>query len=200
MLSKDLLVNYYLVEKKSSRQISTIFRCSEHKVNYWIHKHGIKKRSIADSIYIKCNPSGNPFSVNQSFQMNQNFIYGLGLGLFWGEGNKRNKNSVRLGNTDPDLIRLFIIYLRSVYNIDTEKLNFSIQVFEDLDVDIVRNFWIGKLGIKPNQIYTKITISKSGRKGNYLNKSKYGVITVYFHNTKLKQIIDREIENIRKMY
>lgn len=163
-------------------------------------KHKIEKRSIGDSIYIKRNPGGNPFSVNKSFQMNENFIYGLGLGLFWGEGNKKNKNSVRLGNTDPDLIRLFIMYLKSVYNIDDTKLNFSIQIFEDLDVDTVRNFWIKKLSIEPIQIYKKITISKSGRKGTYKNKSKYGVITVYFNNTKLKEIIDKEIEDIKKMY
>lgn len=200
MLPKESLERYYLIEKKSSKEISLLFKCSENKVNYWMDKYTIKKRSIADSMYVKCNPLGDPFSVNKSFRMNQNFIYGLGLGLFWGEGNKKNKNSVRLGNTDPDLIRLFIIYLRSVYNIDVEKLNFSIQIFEDLDVDTVRNFWIEKLNIKPIQIYRKITISKSGKKGSYKNKNKYGVVTVYFNNTKLKQILDKEIEDIKKMY
>lgn len=200
MLKREILEKYYLTERKSSRQISVLLKCSEHKVNYWIDKYKIKKRSISDSLYVRCNPSGNPFELNKLLNKDKNFIYGLGLGLFWGEGNKRNKNSVRLGNTDPDLIRLFIIYLRSAYNIDIEKLNFSIQIFDDLDVDAVRNYWIQKLSVKPNQIYDKITISKSGRKGSYRNKNKNGVITVYFHNTKLKQIIDREIEDIKKMY
>lgn len=200
MISRESLERYYLSEKKSSKEIANILGCSENKINYWLQKHGIQKRSISDSVYAKRNPSGDPFAADIPLEINESFIYGLGIGLFWGEGNKRNKNSIRLGNTDPDLIKAFIVFLKIAYRINLEKLNFSIQIFNDLDTEAVREFWVKKLGIRPEQIYKKVTISKSGKKGTYKKKNKYGVITVYFNNTKLKKIIDAQIENLREIY
>ena len=82
MLKREILEKYYLTERKSSRQISVLLKCSEHKVNYWIDKYKIKKRSISDSLYVRCNPSGNPFELNKLLNKDKNFIYGLGLGLY----------------------------------------------------------------------------------------------------------------------
>lgn len=200
MISKYILVKYYINEKKSSSEISKILNCSENQVNYWIKKFNIKKRTISDSVYVKNNPNGDPFTAVRDIDKINSFIYGLGLGLYWGEGNKRNKNSIRLGNTDPDLIKAFIVFLKEIYKIDSRKLSFGIQIFQDLDVEEVKSFWIKKLKIKSEQIFKKVTISKSGKLGSYKNKCKYGVVTVYFHNMKLKKIIDQKIEDIRKMY
>lgn len=63
MLSQELLEKYYLTEKRSSKEISILLKCSEHKVNYWLDKHKIEKRSIGDSIYVKRNPGGKIHSL-----------------------------------------------------------------------------------------------------------------------------------------
>ena len=117
----------------------------------------------------------------------------MGLGLYWGEGNKKNKNSVRLGNTDPRIIRKFIEYLVRIFNINTKKLRFGLQIFSDLKKSDVMKFWLKQLkefDIVDAQFY-KVIVTPSRSIGTYREKSEWGVLTVHFANTKLKNLIDK---------
>ncbi len=85
-MNKSQLEKWYLKEKLSSKEISRKYKCSEHKVNYWIEKFGIKKRTISEAAYQRNNPDGDPFSFTFPKNLKDMFLFGLGLGLFWGEG------------------------------------------------------------------------------------------------------------------
>ena len=123
-------------------------------------------------------------------------MYGLGLGLFWGEGNKVNKNSVRLGNTDVDLIIKFLQFLKVIYRIDTKKLRFGLQLFNDIPKNKALEYWTTRLNVSMNQ-FQKVVVTESVQKGTYRKKSEYGVLTVYFSNTKLRDIIMNAITELR---
>ena len=62
-------------------------------------------------MYIRYNPKGDPFAFKLPKNGADWKLFGLGIGLYWGEGNKRNKNSIRLGNVDPRLIRAYMLFL-----------------------------------------------------------------------------------------
>ncbi|MEI9914167.1 MAG: hypothetical protein WDN66_04285 [Candidatus Saccharibacteria bacterium] len=111
MIAKSTLERLYLKKKQSMMQISKILCCSPHKVEYWMNAHDIKRRSISDAVYTYNHPKGDPFKVNELRTKEDMFLQGLGLGLYWGEGNKRSKHSIRLGNTDPALIRYFMKFM-----------------------------------------------------------------------------------------
>ncbi len=197
MLDKNYLICSYLRDKKSAAQIAIDCNCSVNQVNYWLSKYEIQKRSISDAVYIKLNPKGDPFSVVRLSKSEEWFLYGLGLGLFWGEGNKVNKNAVRLGNTDPDLIVAFLSFLKIIYQIDERKLRFGLQLFTDIPKEKALRYWCDSLGVSKTQ-FQKVVITKSTKSGTYRKKSKYGVITVYFSNTKLRDTIIGAIEDLRK--
>jgi len=196
MIEKELLVREYRDRKKSVRDIAGKLECSENKVTYWLQKHNVKKRTISEALYTKLNPKGDPFSFTNPTSSNSWLLYGLGLGLFWGEGNKANKNSVRLGNTDPDLIRVFLVFLDSVYKINHSRLRFGLQIFSDCSPDTARAYWCRKLSIKPSQ-FQKVVITQSRKKGTYRTKNQHGVLTIYFSNTKLRDTIVSAIERLR---
>lgn len=162
--------------------------CSTNKVVYWLSKLNIPKRSISEAIYVKNNPKGDPFLLKDFKLSNNSFLMGLGLGLYWGEGTKANKHSVRLGNTDPDLINKFIEFLIKICGVNKNNLRFGLQTFTDIDSDTALNFWINKIKVKKEQFY-KITSTKSNSIGTYKNKSVYGVLTVYYNNKKLRDIL-----------
>ena len=126
ILKKSDLERLYISEGRSVANIAQFYKCSENKVNYWIKKFGIKKRSIAQALYLHKNPDGDPFSLQHPNSTEDWFLYGLGLGLFWGEGNKVNTYAVRLGNTDPGLLRIFLKFLRKVYAIEESRLRFGL--------------------------------------------------------------------------
>lgn len=197
-ISKETLIDLYNKKRKSSAEIGQILRCSENKVNYWIKKYNIKKRSISDASYIKWNPNGHPFKIRENFKISEFFLYGIGVGLYWGEGNKRNQYSIRLGNSDPALIIKFIDFLKIIYNIDQDKLRFGLQIFNDLSEEEVFNYWLPKLKVDKNKFY-KTIITPSKNPGTYKNKSKYGVVTVYYNNKKLRDILYKSIENLQTL-
>lgn len=195
-MEKIILENLYLNEKLSSSQIATKFHCSSNKINYWLSKFNIKKRSIADATYLSLNGRKDPFEFNKLTSNDKWFLMGLGVGLYWGEGNKANKSSVKLGNTDPDLILCFIKFLKKVYNIKAEKLKFGLQIFSDIDPEVALKFWQTKLNVEKCQ-FQKPVVSKIRGEGSYKIKSTYGVLTVYFNNVKLRNLIINEIEMLR---
>ena len=178
----------YIKEKKSVSEIACLFSCSQGKLNYWLTKYGIKKRSISDAIYIKHNPGGDPFSFRGPNNIKEAELFGIGIGLYWGEGTKANKTTVRIGNSDPALIRVFINFLIKFFRIKKGDLKFHLHIFSDINIDKAVDFWMKELNIKRNQLY-KPTITKTGKLGTYRNKSEFGVLTLYYGNVKLKKVL-----------
>lgn len=194
-ITRSFLEEEYLQKRKSVAEISKVVRCSENKINYWLSKYDIPKRNISEAMYSRHNPDGDPFSFKQPTTVNESFLFGLGLGLFWGEGNKKNKCTVRLGNTDPCLIKIFLFFLKEVYTINPKRLRFGLQIFSDISEREALAYWCKKLHVLPKQFY-KVTTTPFRSIGTYRQKSKYGVLIVYFHNKKLRDRIVNAIEEL----
>ena len=193
--TKNQLKLLYLSKKHSSKEISKILGFSCKKIDYWLKVYKIQKRSISEAIYLKHNPDGDPFVLRKFKFEQKSFLYGLGLGLYWGEGNKANKNSIRLGNSNPKLIKGFMDFLEGIYGVKKEDLRFWLQIFGDIDKNIALEFWANELSVPKSQFMTPV-VSKLRGNGTYRNKSQHGVLTVCFHTTKLRNIICGAIDKL----
>ena len=185
----DKLQPLYEERKYSAAEIAQRTGFSVGKVNYWLAKYGIKKRSISDAIYTKHNPNGDPFAVRQPTTIQSAILYGIGIGLYWGEGHKRNKVSIRLGNTSSALIVKFVEFLVKICGVKKESIGFHLMVFDDTDAEKIKRYWIEKLGIKPQQIRGKVTKLKSRGEGTYRQKAEHGVLILQYHNKRLRDIL-----------
>lgn len=194
-ISKKDLEETYFAKNLSAAQTSKLFNCSTNKINYWLAKYELKKRTISEAVYRLRNPLGDPFVLQQPSNIQEGILYGMGLGLYWGEGSKRGKGGMRLGNTDVRLIKKFIEFLEKFFGIQKNKLKFGLQIFSDISPNKALSYWQQELKVEKNQFY-KIIISKVRGKGTYKYKSEYGVLSVYFNNTKLKKLICQLIDNI----
>lgn len=188
MIEKHQLTKLYIEEKASMMDIAISLGCSLNKVAYWMDKYNISRRSISAAIYHRHNPKGDPFFIKPINTKEEAKLLGIGIGLYWGEGNKANKYSVRLGNTDPALINMFVKFLVELCGVPKHRLRFGLQIFTDTDPEAALNFWIEQLGVEASQ-FMKIIVTISGSIGTYRTKSEHGVITVYFHNKKLRDTI-----------
>ena len=84
-MKKLELTDLYFRQGKSMKDISKIFRCSLSTIRYWMNKYEIKRRSISEAIYLQNNPNGDPFRFRQPKNIEEAILYGMGLGLYWGE-------------------------------------------------------------------------------------------------------------------
>ncbi|MBP6924174.1 MAG: hypothetical protein KBB78_01255 [Candidatus Pacebacteria bacterium] len=197
MIQKDYLEQKYIKKLFSVSVIAKELNCSESKVTYWIQKHGLKKRTISEAQYVKRNPEGDPFIFKSPQTEGEWFLYGLALGLYWGEGNKKSKTAVRIGNTDPDLLRYFLDFLIQMYRVDVSRLRYGLQIFTDIDPEKAKMFWCVKLNVSPMS-FQKIIVTPSVKRGTYTQKSEYGVLTIHFSNTKIRDTIVDAIEALRR--
>jgi hypothetical protein len=193
-MPRDSLFKLYVTEKRSVNQIALLAKCSQNKINYWLTKHNIKKRSISDAIYQLKNPHGDPFSLKNPKNIQEAILFGMGLGLYWGEGAKRGVGGVRLGNTDAKLIKTFICFLETTFAVNRKSLRFGLQIFDDIEPKKALRYWTSTLNVQKSQFY-KVIISKIRGAGTYKYKSENGVLMVYFNNTRLKALICKMIEN-----
>lgn len=161
-------------------------------VAYLMNKYGIERRSRSEATYVKRNPRGDPFKVRKNLNARDLFLKGLGLGLYWGEGDKSRSTQLRVSNTDPRLIRKFREILIKIYRVKKEKIRYSLIVFNDGSKTEAIKFWTKQLNIKKQQL-GKVTEIPSRGKGTYKNKSMLGVLAISVANKKLKEIILREI-------
>lgn len=194
-LSKELLEELYTTKKLSQMEISLKLDEKYHKVRYWIEKYGIPRRTISEAVYQKLNPSGDPFKIKEKLTAKERELKGIGIGLYWGEGTRSNKTCIRLGNTDPKLIKKFIEFLEIIYGINSNKLKFGLQIFNDMDAQESLKFWSKELNVRKNQ-FQKVIITPARSIGTYKNKTKHGVLTVHYNNRKLRDIL---ICNIAKV-
>lgn len=194
-ISKEYLLMAYVERKRSMQQVANELHCSLNKIDYWMRKYDIPRRTRNDANYAYYNPNGDPFVEKQIMDTNERELFGLGIGLYWGEGTKASKNSVRIGNSDPSVILMFIKFLETIYSISRSKLKFGMQLFSDCDEEEALRYWCDKLQVDRSQFY-KVHVTISGKIGTYRRKNEYGVVTLYYHNTRLQKILVDHISSM----
>lgn len=194
-LGREILVELYIEQKLSAADVAKRLHCSTNKVHYWLARRGIRARSRSDASYAKHNPDGDPFCFERPRTVDTAFLFGLGLGLYWGEGNKRNRTAVRLGNTDPRLIQMFLHFLTNIYGLERRKIRFGLQIFSDMNPRKALAFWSKALGYS-TACFGKVVVTPSRGVGTYREKTKHGVLTVYVSNKKLRDLLVRQIETL----
>lgn len=194
-ISKAQLEDLYEKQSLSMMQISKKLGCSHHKVAYWMGEYKIKRRPISDAVYLRCNPNGDPFKIKKPETAEELILFGLGVGLYWGEGNKAHQNAVRLGNTDPELLKMYILFLTELCGVKKESLKFDLQIFSDINASSALSFWARELDVKVEQFF-KPRVTISGSIGTYRKKSRCGVVTIYLGNTKLRNIVVGQITQV----
>lgn len=105
------------------------------------------------------------------------------LMLYWGEGDRVSVHGVRLGNTDPKMLRVFFLFLRDICQIPPERIKAAVLIYPDLNEQECRSFWANEIGIPEFQFQKVITI-----KGRHKSKRlAHGVCTVVVTSRYLKE-------------
>ena len=119
----------------------------------------------------------------------------IGATLYWGEGYKkqiivRNKSRtyhpVSLSNSDPELIKIFLLFLRKCLNVSESKITLSVHLYDGMDENKIMRYWQEITNIpKENlgKVYRGVSISsKRTKKFNCL---PYGTAQIRINSTEL---------------
>ena len=186
-LSKESLDVLYRDRGLSMAQIAEELGCSASKVVYWMDKHGIERRSISEAVYQYRNPNGDPFTIRVPESVDEYALFYLSLGLYIGEGKKRDREQISLSNSDSRVIRIFLRFLREICGVEEQRIWAWINLFDDADLKASEEFWMSVTGLAIEQFHKPVI--RAQRVGTYLSRSKYGALSVGVSSTKLHTIV-----------
>lgn len=176
-------------------ETSINFKVSAYQIRKILQDNHISIRSRSEALYSKYNHLLPGYKISPNLEKDDNFLFGLGLGIYSGEGNKLSKNSVRITNTDPKIILNFRNFLYRICQINPKKLHYSLIIFNNQNPDQAKTYWSKLLQVHENK-FGKIVVIPPKGKGTYKNKSFNGVCTLTYCDTKLKNWIHNEINSI----
>lgn len=172
-ISKEL----NLINSTVFRHAKDVIILPEYSEEWRIKRGGSRKRMLArEKVAVE---SAQNLIVDLNAKERLLFL----CALYWAEGNKKD---FILTNTDPNLIRVFVYILRNDLNIEDDRLQVSIRVYEDLDSAKCLSFWSEVVGV-PREKFTNIHVLP----GKKIGKLQYGMcrIRVAKSNELLKLIL-----------
>jgi hypothetical protein len=103
-----------------------------------------------------------------------------GCMIYWAEGAK-NRNTLKLANSDPSMMVLFVRFLRECFGYSENDLTFSLNVYttNGQTIEEIEAYWIDLLGLSPEcarkHVLNHFPTSSSGTRPN---KLPYGVCSI----------------------
>lgn len=82
--------------------------------------------------------------------LNRRDLFISGLALYWGEGSKSQNATVQITNTDPDIIRIFLKWIR-FFEVSRSRVIIRLHLYKDMDIDNETKYWSKKIGIPVSQ-------------------------------------------------
>jgi hypothetical protein len=130
-------------------------------------------------------------------ELNKEIMFWLGLGLFWAEGSKREKSSVRFANSDPDIIRLMMQFFSDICQISKSKFRFQLSLHPNVTDENAQEYWKNLLKCSEKQFYkSQITVSKSSKYKRKHNQLPYGTLHIYIGDSLLNKKIKGWIKGV----
>lgn len=115
--------------------------------------------------------------------------------LYLGEGFKR-KSIVGLGNADPDILKMFISFLRDIYHVKDDRLRCYLHLRSDQDIVTEEKYWAHCLGIPINRFgKSQIDMRTVGTK---TRAGYHGVCSIYCYDARIEKRLTALQEVLKK--
>ena len=103
--------------------------------------------------------------------------------LYLGEGFKSQKTG--MGNSNPIVLKFFLIIMRKLYNLNVDKISFNLHLRADQNPEIMKKFWSNELNV-PIERFKNVSIDVR-TKGKKTYPNYKGVCTINCANIAIQR-------------
>jgi hypothetical protein len=124
-------------------------------------------------------------------------IFLAGIFLYWAEGTKGRNGVVEMTNTNPYMLRFFMVWL-GAEGVEVSKIKIHLHLYTDMDIDVHMKFWSKTLSIPLAQFhkpYIKVTNEKAI---TYKNGFGHGTCSVIICDSVLSRRILMGIQYLQE--
>jgi len=186
-IDAETIRNLYNGERLSFREVALRLGVSPWRVYRLMCHYGIERRHGSDQNYAtyKAKPQ---FRIKADRSPEEEQLRIAGTMLYWAEGAKTGK-TVDLANSDPQLIYLFVRFLRVVCGVAESRLRVLLYAYADQDIEELKRFWSQRTGV-PLQQFAKPYI-RSVSSDTVHKKMAFGLVHIRYNDLRLLQTILR---------
>lgn len=123
-------------------------------------------------------------------------FHAAGCMLYWAEGDK-SRNQARISNSDPELLRFFVDFLRHYFDVGDEDIRVACNLFADHveRQEEIERFWLDQLGLPQRSLRKSVVNAYSlSSKRKRMNFLPYGTCRVGVSRTSIVQSIYGSIQ------
>ena len=179
--------NLYMDEQNSVEEVAEKLGLSFWKVYNLMRENNIPRRDYSQANYVKYSRFKPRFLLKENLDLNDEHLKIAGIMLYWAEGYKGGYG-VDFANSDPRMIKLFLLFLRNICGIKEERLRVYLYIHEDKNIDGIKKFWNGVTQIPISQ-FNKPYIKKVKPDSKNRAKMPNGLIHIRYYDKKLLHII-----------
>lgn len=183
----------------SVKKIGEKFGYSIHATFYFFRKHNIKRRTNKELGQIFSDNTKPTYQAKNNLTQKEKDLRMAGLMLYWAEGSKwQGETKIDFANSNPEMIKIFLKFLREIYVIQEKKLRVYLYCYENQAPGKLVNFWSGLTKI-PKEQFTKPYV-RLDYKENKKDRMKYGLVHIRYHDKKLfLHVMDSIQKNINNL-
>lgn len=187
-ISKGTISEWFSNEKWSQTIKNQLIQSANTKSGFKMQELNKIRGKKLDVLYAKAKQE----ALEELEILKYNPLFIAGIMLYWGEGDKRNKNNVKFINTNPEMIVLYCEFLRIICNVPETKIKAGLFIYEDIDEKQTILFWSQKLQINISNFHKTITlVSRSSKR-----RTPTGICLITVSSSFLKKKIITWMENL----
>lgn len=186
----------YYDQQLSTTEVAHQIDKSVWQVIAFMKKHQLPRRKSAETQQLAYLRRPTSFNKKSKLSPQEQILYISGLMLYWGEGAKNTGSVIDLTNSDPNMIVIFVNFLRKIYQIQEQKLRVLLYCFANQNEDQLKSYWSGLLSIPKNQFLK--TYIRQDYDLKKIGKMPYGVAHLRYYDKKLYSQIQSDTDIITR--
>jgi predicted transcriptional regulator len=117
-------------------------------------------------------------------------LHCAGCMLFWAEGSKK-RNAVVFTNSDDEMMRFFVRFLRECYGVSDEQLRLTVNCFlgNGKTLEEIEDWWLERLDLPRGSLLPAIVNRASAASKNVRKPLVHGTARIVVHSTRIVQSI-----------
>lgn len=187
----------YYKNKLSVQDVATKLGVPIDAVFYCMRKNNLPRRKANESNSIKFERCELSFQLKKITSEKLRTLKAVGTMLYWGEGYKAGTSMVDFANSDKDMIRLFLKFLRIICGVDEKRLRVYPYFYSNQDANENIKYW-NRLTKIPKSQFTKPYVRKDFREDK-IDRMPHGLIHIRYSDKKLLNLIKSWIEEYKNV-
>lgn len=188
--------NLYYKKGFSTNEIATKFNLTVWQVISFMRKNNLPRRKQSETRSIQFNKQPLSYLIKRRLTNTERGLKIAGLMLYWAEGSNRGKHTVDFSNSKPSMTKLYLKFLRRIYQIEETKLRVFLYCYSNQNTNNLIRFWSKYLKISPSQ-FSKPYVRNSLNSA-YPNRMKYGLAHIRYSDKRLLVQIKAEIDILQR--